>query len=104
MEWCELAIIGSGMNNAVYALASYNGYLVAGWRVSFAGGAAIGYIAQWNGSSWLPAGIGIGGVVFALSTINGKLFAEASSALVSGHTYPSGTAHLGSAGWRKRCG
>jgi hypothetical protein len=81
--WNLLAPIGSVDSNAidiVYALANYNGNLVAAGNFDSLGGVAATNIAQWNGSAWLQLGGGLlpadeDGAVYSLATFNGSLWA-----------------------------
>jgi hypothetical protein len=70
--------LGKGLNNEVFALAIYNGNLIAGGIFDSAGGQPSNSIAQWNGSSWssLGGGIGLGiyrNAVTVLAVYNGNL-------------------------------
>ena len=69
--------IGLTLSEGVLALAVQpNGDLVAGGSFVSAGGAPAFYLANWNGTSWLPPGFGLGGSVSALVTMpNGDLVA-----------------------------
>ncbi len=64
---------GNSGSAQVYALASYNGQLVAGG--SFQPDGFIQRIAYWNGIQWLPLGVGFDNVVRALVRYNGDLIA-----------------------------
>ncbi len=69
--------LGSGMNGAtVYALAVYDGELIAAGDFTIAGGVSANGIARWNGTSWQPLGTGIGGgIVKALEVYGNELIA-----------------------------
>jgi hypothetical protein len=68
--------LGTGMSGVVYALAEYNGQLIAGgYFFSTAGGVSANGIAAWDGSSWSPLGSGIPSTVYALAEYNGQLIA-----------------------------
>ena len=66
---------GAGLDNDVYALAIYNGELIAGGSFTTAGGTTVHHIARWNGSSWQPLGTGMDFDVYALTVYNGELIA-----------------------------
>jgi hypothetical protein len=67
--------LGSGLNDAAYALATLpNGSLVAAGSFTAAGGAPASHIARWNGSGWSGLGAGINGSAGALLSLpNGDL-------------------------------
>lgn len=71
--------IDSGVNNVVYALAPFEGGLIAGGAFTEAGGNPADFIARWDGSAWSALGDGVGGVpeprVFALTVFEGELIA-----------------------------
>ncbi len=69
------APLGGGTNSQVMALTTYNNKLIAGGFFSTAGGVSASHIAAWDGSSWSQIGTGIGGIVYALASGNGKLYA-----------------------------
>ena len=67
-----------GPPRLVYALAAFNGQLVAGGRLTTAGGSAGNGVVAWNGSSRSSLGGGMGGTppyVNALTVCNGQLVA-----------------------------
>jgi hypothetical protein len=63
------------MDARVYALAVYNGELIAGGDFLNAGGAPANRIARWNGTAWLPLSSGMDGLVVSLCVYNGSLIA-----------------------------
>lgn len=67
--------LGSGTNSQVMALTTYNNKLIAGGFFSTAGGVSASHVAQWDGSSWSSVGTGISGIVYAVASGNGKLYA-----------------------------
>ena len=71
--------LGLGMNSNVYALAVSGTNLYAGGQFTTAGGVEANCVAQWNGSTWLALGSGIGGegtpVVYALAVSGSDLYA-----------------------------
>jgi hypothetical protein len=57
--------LGGGLSGSagfvqVFGLGEFAGRLVAGGRISTAGGGAVASIAQWDGSSWSSPGAGVG--------------------------------------------
>ena len=74
------------MNERVYALAVYNGDLIAGGTFTTAGGVSASRIARWNGTTWSSLGGGVNDSVCALTvTTNG---------LVAGGYFTSPGPHL----------
>lgn len=65
------AALGGGLNSGTaYALASSGGQLFAGGNFSGTeGNAAAARLAPWNGTTWLPGGIGSGSLVYALCPV-----------------------------------
>jgi hypothetical protein len=64
----------------VYALAEYDGKLIAAGNFATAGGVPADNIAAWDGSSWSPLGSGVSdgsntGTITALAVFDGKLIA-----------------------------
>lgn len=92
--------VGTGMNNAVHALAVSGGELYAGgWfsRATNSGGAsvAVNQIARWDGSSWISAGSGLGGLnVYALVVSGSVLYAGG-----QGATFPHNVAKWDGQNW-----
>jgi hypothetical protein len=71
---------GEPLDPHVFALAEYEGQLIAGGSFTTAGGVSANYIAAWDGSSWSPLGTGMDGGqlgprVAALAEYNGPLIA-----------------------------
>jgi hypothetical protein len=62
-----------GFNGPVYALAEFDGTLIAGGYFSSAGGTPASYIAAWNGSSWSSLGSGLDGQVQEMLVYGAKL-------------------------------
>lgn len=68
--------LGAGMNDAVYALATFDDgsgagtALYAGGAFTTAGGVLVNGVAKWDGSSWSPLGSGLNGSVYALATFD----------------------------------
>ena len=80
--------MGTGANNVVYALAvDQSNNLYAGGWLTQAGGVAVNYIAEWNGSSWSALGAGVTGV--SGSTSVAALAVDASDNLFASGTFYS---------------
>jgi hypothetical protein len=62
-------------NDAVYALAEFDGDLIAGGDFTQAGAVVANYIARWDGSDWYPLDTGMDGPVYALTVFDGNLVA-----------------------------
>ena len=60
--------LGSGLNNTVYALATYGTSLYAGGSFTTAGSSQAYYFAQWNGTSWSSPGA-FNNTVYALAVM-----------------------------------
>jgi len=69
-QWVAL---GSGMEQSVRALASFDGELYAGGLFITAGGVAARRLARWDGASWSPAGAGLELTVEALAVLDTTL-------------------------------
>src|ERR1041385_2322233 len=71
--------LGSGMDNAVHALAVSGSNLYAGGYFTTAGGSAVNSIAKWDGTSWSALGSGLNGgvypIVYALAVSGSDLYA-----------------------------
>ena len=73
--------LGSGTNESVLALTTYNGELIAGGYFNQAGGQPINYIARFDGANWRPLSTGLQLSNFnnthcrALAVFNGELYA-----------------------------
>jgi hypothetical protein len=84
--------LGSGVNGPqpynveVNALAVSGATLYVGGYFTTAGGIAATNIAQWNGSSWLPLGLGMNGYVSALVVSSGILYAGGGFTTAGGNT------------------
>ncbi len=83
-EWngTSWSALGSGVAHGVvlpfvYALAVYNGNLIAAGEFDSAGGKLVNNIAAWNGTSWSALGNGIRvgntGGIYSLAVFNGNL-------------------------------
>lgn len=77
--------LGSGTNAEVSAITKYNGNIIAGGHFTNAGGVAVGFIAEWNGTGWSALGNGVTGLsVEALTVYNGELIAGGEFSNASG--------------------
>ena len=72
----ELAATGRRRDGTVYALAVYNGDLIAGGSFTTAGGTSAYNVARWDGSTWQPLGQAMmngNGDVRSLAVYDGQL-------------------------------
>ncbi len=60
--------------NAGRALAFRGGRLILGGQFPDAAGAAVNYLAKWDGNSWLPFGSGTNAPVLAVANFQGNLY------------------------------
>jgi hypothetical protein len=67
--------LGSGSGGTVYALAVYNGELIAAGDFTVAGGSIVNRIARWNGTGWSALGTGTSATIYALLVHNSQLIA-----------------------------
>ncbi len=71
--------LGTGFNNAVFALTVFNGELYAGGKFTASGDnlTPLNHIAKWDGANWLPVGEGLNDTVTVLcvDSVNNKLIA-----------------------------
>ncbi len=81
--------LDAGMNSAVYSITNFDGELIAGGAFSQAGGVPVSHIAKWNGTSWSPLGMGVGGTpeprVYAMIVYDGSLIAAGNFSGAGGH-------------------
>lgn len=76
VDWSQKwSAIGSGINGPVFALAVYDGNLIAGGQFDQAGGVTVANIGAWDGSAWSPLESGMNGRVNCLAVYDGKLIA-----------------------------
>ena len=68
--------VGSGVNNTVNAVISFNNELYAAGKFTTAGATDVNHIARWNGTLWQLAGAGLDSDVTALAVYNNELYAE----------------------------
>ncbi|MEM7308943.1 MAG: hypothetical protein AAF682_19830 [Planctomycetota bacterium] len=59
-----------GPSHAVYALASYQGELIAGGSFTSASAGLVSRVARWTGTEWGPLGSGVGATVLALAAFD----------------------------------
>jgi len=67
--------VGTGMNNRVEGLGSFNSELFAGGQFTIAGGIPANNAARWNGLSWDSAGPGFDATVNDFTEFNNSLYA-----------------------------
>lgn len=67
--------VGTGLTGSVHALATYNGVLVAGGRITSPDSYGIQNIAYWDGVRWQAFDSGLNGQVEALAVFNNELIA-----------------------------
>lgn len=67
--------IANGLQGTVRALAVYKNELYAGGDFKIADGKFVNGIAKWNGSEWLPVGLGFDGSIWCLEVYNDELYA-----------------------------
>lgn len=68
--------LGPGLDDAVYALAGWNGGIVAGGLFTMAGTDTVLHVAHWDGAAWQPLGAGFDDAVLALEVVDGTLYAS----------------------------
>lgn len=61
-DWQRL---GAAMSGQVFALATFNGSVVAAGGLSEAGGQPVNNIVRWDGVRWVSLGVGVNGAVHA---------------------------------------
>src|SRR5205807_4766163 len=74
-DWLPSSGVVPTVGGDIYALAVYDGTLVAGGWFQYAGDNPAHNIAQWNGNRWQPMGSGFNGYVNALAVYEGHLIA-----------------------------
>lgn len=82
------AAMGAGFNNAVYAIARYNGVTYAGGVFTASGATAVNRIAKWNETTdvWEPLGTGLNGACYAMKVYNGSLYVGGNFSTAGGIT------------------
>ena len=72
----SFAAVGDGFSGPIYALSSYQGEMYAGGDFQSVGLQAANYIARFNGSDWVDAGMGMDTTVYAFGYgANGQFLA-----------------------------
>jgi trimeric autotransporter adhesin len=61
-------------DETIYALAEFDGKLIAGGTFTIAGGQTVNHVAQWDGASWSALGSGLNGTVRTMHVHNGSLY------------------------------
>lgn len=79
-----LTPVGSGVNDTVDALISFQGDLIAGGSFSTAGGQPASRLARWDGASWSEFGGISGSLVKSLAIFQGELHAGGDLVAFSG--------------------
>lgn len=92
-------LAGGAYGWATFAMTEFGGNLIVGGAFNLAGGTSVGYIAQWNGSSWSPLGSGFNGAVHALCVHQGVLYAGGYFSL-SGATPVTNVARWTGSSWQ----
>ncbi len=72
------AASGAGFNNEVLSLCVHQGQLIAGGRFTSNAGQPLEYLGRWNGSSWVPFGLGPTAAVSHLVSAGGNLYSAES--------------------------
>jgi hypothetical protein len=82
------AAMGPGFNNAVYAIARFNGITYAAGAFTASGATAVNRIAKWNETTkvWEPLGTGLNGFCYALKVYNGALYVGGNFSTAGGIT------------------
>ena len=78
----------SGSSSLVYALAIFNGQLIAAGRFQQSGSTSVNNIAYWNNTSWHALGSGVGSGserVYALTVYNSTLIAGGKFSIAGGN-------------------
>ena len=61
--------MGTGTNGDVNAMVVFNSDLIVAGSFTVAGGQLVNRIARWNGTSWLPLGLGMNDDVYSLISL-----------------------------------
>ena len=73
-------------NDDINAFAKFNGQIIVAGKFGSVGGTAFNNIAAWNGSSWLPLGTGLNGVVYSLAVYKNELYAAGNFSTAGGQS------------------
>ncbi len=95
--------LGLPMNHGVFALAVYNGQLIAGGQFT-SGFVSVNRVARWRGYYWEPLGGGLSGggtvpLVYALTVYNGDLIAGGNFTMAEG-MIANGIARWNGSAWQ----
>lgn len=71
---CGWAGLGGGVDGSVFAIAGYDGAVIAGGNFQNAGGAAASRVARWNGEQWEGLSGGTNGTVYAMVSSGPDLY------------------------------
>ncbi|MFN0034434.1 MAG: hypothetical protein ACKVUS_05155, partial [Saprospiraceae bacterium] len=71
-------------NDNMNTFAKFNGQIVVAGKFGSVGGTAYNNIAAWNGSSWIPLGTGLNGVVYNLAVYKNELYASGNFSTAGG--------------------
>lgn len=83
----------TGINGAVYAIASYGKSIFVGGTIQRAGGRNVNYIARWDGYTWSALGSGLNGTVYGIAVSGGNVY------VVGSFTTAGGVSARGVAKW-----
>ncbi|MBP6811650.1 MAG: T9SS type A sorting domain-containing protein [Saprospiraceae bacterium] len=73
-------------NDDINAFAKFNGQIIVAGKFGSVGGTAFNNIAAWNGSSWIPLGTGLNGVVSSLAVYKNELYAAGNFSTAGGQS------------------
>lgn len=70
------AVVGAGLNGTVYDMIVFNGKLIACGQFTTSGSQPLGYIAEFNGTGWVPivSPQDLNNVAFAMTEFQGHLY------------------------------
>lgn len=71
---CGWGGLGGGVDGSVFAIAGYDGVVIAGGNFQNAGGAAASRVARWNGEQWDGLSGGTNGTVYAMVSSGPDLY------------------------------
>ncbi len=106
-DGAEWSTFDGGMNGRVWALAVYEGDLIAAGDFSMAGSVAANHIARWDGTSWHAMGSGVSGnpssTILELTIYKGDLIAGGRFTMIDG-VQANGIARWDGSTWRPLAG